>query len=257
VSLLDNGQPLKDFSKAQTPNATNVSNLNDRGFTEDGAIQLNVGTHPITASYAPAAGSSYTAPSPNTSNTLSIVITQATTTTAMAASPTVISSGGSVSLTATVSSSSNSAQGPTGTVQFLNGGANFGAAVTCTPTAATSSAGASCTAQLPPTVLSALPPGIIDLRPPKTPLVILAWLMAALAIFSFLLSMKLAARRRAYAYAGLAFFLIAAATLAGCGASSSGGGGGGGGSSRSISAKYSGDTNYAGSTSSTVTVTIQ
>ncbi|HEY1424184.1 MAG TPA: protease pro-enzyme activation domain-containing protein [Candidatus Acidoferrum sp.] len=255
VSLLDNGQPLKDFPNAQTPNASSVSNLNDRGFTEDQPIQLSVGVHPITASYTPAAGSSYTAPSPNNSNTLSVTITQATTTTAVVPSPTVISSGGSVSVTATVSSSSNSTQGPTGTVQFLNGSANFGAAVTCTPTGATGSAGASCTAQLPATVLSALPPGIIDVRPPKTPFVILAWLMAALAMFSFLLASKLATRRRAYAYAGLAFFLIAAAALAGCGASSSGGGGGG--SSRSISAKYSGDTNYAGSTATAVTVTIQ
>jgi hypothetical protein len=106
-------------------------------------------------------------------------------------------------------------------------------------------------------VLSAIPPGIIDVRLPKTPFVILAWMMAALTMFSFLLASKLAARRRVYAYAGLAFFFIAAAALAGCGASSSGGGGGGGGSSRSISAKYSGDTNYAGSTATAVTVTIQ
>jgi hypothetical protein len=252
VSLLDGGQPLKDFSNAQTPNATNVSNLNERGFTEDQPIQLNVGTHPITATYTAAANSSYT--SQASSNTVSITITQATTTTAVVPSPTVISSGGSVSITATVSSGSDSAQGPTGTVQFLNGGANFGAAVTCTPAGATSSAGASCTAQLPPTVLSALPPGIIDLRPPKTPFVILAWMMAALAMFSFWLATKLAARRRIYAYAGLAFFLMAAGALAGCGGSSSGGGGG---MPRSLSAKYSGDTNYAGSTSNAATVTIR
>jgi hypothetical protein len=253
VSLFDNGAALKDFPNAQTPNVTNVSHLNERGFTEDQPIQLSVGAHPITATYTAAANSSYT--SQASSNTLSVTITQATTTTAVVPSPTVISSGGSVSVTATVSSSSNSTQGPTGTVQFLNGSANFGAAVTCTPTGATGSAGASCTAQLPATVLSAIPPGIIDVRPPKTPFVILAWMMAALAMFSFLLASKLATRRRVYAYAGLAFFFIAAAALAGCGGSSSGGGGGGG--SRSISAKFSGDTNYAGSTASAVTVTIQ
>ena len=254
VSLFDNGAALKDFPHAQTSNASNASNLNERGFTEDQPIQLSAGTHPITATYTAAANSSYN--SQASSNTLSITITQATTTTAVVPSPTVISTGGSISVIATVSSSSNSVQGPTGTVQFLNGGANFGAAVPCTPAAATGSAGASCTAQLPATALSALPPRIIDQRPPKTPFVILAWLMAALAMFSLVLVTKLAARRRAYAYAGLAFILIAAAALAGCGGGSSGGGGGGG-TPRSISAKYSGDTNYAGSTSSAVTVTIQ
>jgi hypothetical protein len=259
VGLFDNGAALKDFPNAQTANASNVSNLNDRGFTEDQPIQLSVGAHPITATYTAAPNSSYS--SQASSNTLSVTITQATTTAAVAASPTSIVSGGNITLTAVVASASNSSQGPTGTVQFLNGGASLGSAQKCVPSGATTDSagnfiGASCTVTLRMT-LSALPPGIIDVRPPKTPLVILAWLMAALAMFSFLLSMKLAARRRAYAYAGLAFFLIAAATLAGCGASSSGGGGGGGGSSRSISAKYSGDTNYAGSTSSTVTVTIQ
>jgi hypothetical protein len=52
----------------------------------------------------------------------------------------------------------------------------------------------------------------------------------------------------------LAFFLLAAAAIAGCGGGSSTSSGGGG-SSRSISAKYSGDTNYAGSTGST-TITV-
>ena len=252
VSLLDGGQPLKDFSNAQTPNASNTSRLNDRGFTEDKPIQLNVGSHTITATYAADATSSYN--SNASSNSLSIMITQAATTTAAVPSTTSITSGGSVGFTATVSSSSNSAQGPTGTVQFLNGGANFGAAVTCKPASATSTTGASCTATLPPTALSALPPGIIDLRPPKTPFVILAVLGVALAMLSFLLA-AVTARSRQYAYVGLAFFLVAAAALAGCSGGSSSSSSGGG-MARSITAKYSGDTNYAGSTSSAVTITI-
>lgn len=256
VSLFDNKVALTDFPNAQNPNATNVSSLNERGFTEDQPIQLGVGSHSITATYTAAANSSYT--SPASSNTLSITITQAATTAAVAASPTSIASGGSVRLTALVSSSSNSSQGPTGTVQFLNGGASLGSAQNCVPAGATTDSagnaiGASCTATFQ-TALSALPPGIINVRPPKTPFVILAWLMVALAMLNFLLVTRLAARRKAYAYAGVAFFLIAAAALAGCGGGSSGGGGG---TPRSISAKYSGDTNYAGSTSSAVTVTIQ
>jgi hypothetical protein len=73
-----------------------------------------------------------------------------------------------------------------------------------------------------------------------------------LATLSLVLAAKLAARRKQYAYAGLAFFLMAAAAIAGCGGGSSSSGGG---SSRSVTAKYSGDTNYTGSTGST-TITV-
>jgi hypothetical protein len=141
-------------------------------------------------------------------------------------------------------------------VQFLSGGANLGAAATCTPKAANDKAtppvGASCSAQLT-TALSALPPGfLVDSRPLRTPLVIATWLAAALALLSLLLTARVAGQRR-YAYAVAAFFLIAAAALAGCGGGSSSSGG----SSRTITAKYSGDTNYAGSTSNSITITIE
>jgi uncharacterized membrane protein YgcG len=157
-----------------------------------------------------------------------------------------------------VNSQSNSAQGPTGTVQFKNGSTNLGTAVTCTPTGATSSAGALCTAELT-TALSALPPGFLfKPRPRNTPLVIVTLLAAMFAVISFLLAANMAGRRRRYAYAGMAFAVIAAATLAGCSGNTNGGGGGGGGggSARSITAAYSGDTNYAASSGST-TVTVQ
>jgi hypothetical protein len=254
VNLFDGSSALKDFPNAQTANATSVANLNDRGFIEDQPIQLGVGKHPITASYTAASGSSYT--SQASSNSLSVTITQATTTTAATSSAISITSGGTVTLTAIVSSSSNSTQGPTGTVQFLNGGASLGTAATCNAAGATSSGGASCKATLT-TTLSSLPPGIIDVRPPNSPFVFLTAAMA-LAMIAFLLSMKLSARRGPLvACTGAAFFLIAAAALAGCSAGSSGGGGGGGGgSARSITAKYSGDTNYAASTSSAITITV-
>ena len=252
VNLFDGTSALNDFPNAQNPNASSTSRLNDRGFTEDQPIQLNVGTHAIKATYTADATSSYN--SQTSSNSLSVTITQATTSTAVTPSVTSITSGGNVTLTATVSSNSNSAQGPTGTVQFLNGSSNLGAAATCTPAGASSSAGASCTATLT-TTLSSLPPGFIDYSPRSTPFVLLAWLAAVLAMFSFLMAVELAARRKQYAYAGLAFFLMAAAALAGCSGSSSSSSSGGG-SSRTISAKYSGDTNYAGSTGST-TITVQ
>jgi Pro-kumamolisin, activation domain/Bacterial Ig-like domain (group 3) len=253
ITLLDNGSALNDFPNAQATNATNMANLNDRGFIEDQPIQLSVGTHPITATYTAAATSSYT--SQASSNTLSVSITQATTTTAVTSSVASIASGGTVTLTAVVSTNSNSAVGPSGTVQFLNGSTILGtAAATCKSTGATSTTSASCTATLT-TALSALPPGIINVRPPTTPFVFLAWLATALALIAFMHSMMLAAKRKQYAYAGAAFFLITATVLAGCGSSSSSTSSSG--STRSITGKYSGDTNYAASTSSAITVTIQ
>jgi hypothetical protein len=255
ITLKDNGNALTDFPNAQNANASGSAKLNDRGFAEDQPIQLNVGAHAITAAYAADAASSYN--SNSSSNTLSVTITQATTSVVVTPSVTSVVSGGSVTLTATVNSQSNSAQGPTGTVQFKNGSTNLGVAAPCTPAGATSSAGASCTAQLT-TTLSALPPGFfVGPQPRNTPFIVVTLVAAMLTILSLVLALKLSGRRRCFACAGAVFAVIAAAALAGCsGGSSGGGGGGGGGSARTISAAYSGDTNYATSSGS-ATVTVQ
>jgi Predicted protease len=255
ITLKDNGNALTDFPNAQNANASGSAKLNDRGFAEDQPIQLNVGAHAITAAYAADAASSYN--SNSSSNTLSVTITQATTSVVVTPSVTSVVSGGSVTLTATVNSQSNSAQGPTGTVQFKNGSTNLGVAAPCAPAGATSSAGASCTAQLT-TTLSALPPGFfVGPQPRNTPFIVVTLVAAMLTILSLVLALKLSGRRRCFACAGAVFAVIAAAALAGCsGGSSGGGGGGGGGSARTISAAYSGDTNYATSSGS-ATVTVQ
>jgi len=258
VTLKDNGVALNDFPNAQNANSTSIARLNDRGFAEDQPIQLNVGAHAITASYTADPTGSYN--SNGSSNTLSVTITPATTSVSVTANPSSVASGGSVTLSATVSSQSNSAQGPTGTVQFTNGSTNLGVPVTCTPSGAdlsgTTPVFALCTAQLT-TALSALPPGFfVEPRPRNTPNVIVTLLAALLAMVSFVLASKLAARRKGYACAGVALVMIAAAALAGCsGSSSGGGGGGGGGSSRSITAAYSGDSNYAPS-SQAISITV-
>jgi subtilase family serine protease len=254
VALLDNGAPLNDFSNAQNPNATNIAHLNDRGFVEDQPIQLSTGTHNITATYTADASSSYI--SSTTTNTLALTITQAVTQTQVFASPSAVTSGGSVTLTATISSGSNSAQGPTGTVQFSNGTTNLGAPVTCTPQGATSSVGASCKAQLTTAISFLIPPANPDHRTWRTPFEWLAILSIVVAMLVFFAALRMKKFRRAYAYAGIGLFLVVTATLAGCSGASNNGGGGGGGSARTISAKYSGDTNYATSTG-TGSVTIQ
>jgi hypothetical protein len=254
IQLLNGTTPLNDFPMAQTPNATSVARLNDRGFAEDQPIQLTPGSYNLNATYTADANSSFI--SSTSSNTVAVTVTQATTSIAVTPSPTSIASGGSVTLTATVNTTSNGA-GPTGTVQFKNGSSNLGSAATCTPTSGTASTSgkALCTATLT-TALSQF----IPLAQPRTrPLVP----VLPLGIVSVLLIAVLAMQRRlsigkpvGYATAGLILFASVAAGIAGCSGSGSNGGG-----TKShtdtITAVYSGDANYTGSTSSAATVTIQ
>jgi len=250
VALLDGGSPLKDFPNAQTPGASNVAQVNNRGFIEDQPVQLTGGSHSITATYTADANSSFIS-STNT-NTLSVTITPAATQAGVAASPSSITSGASVTLTATISSNSNSAQGPTGTVQFQNGATNLGTAVTCTPKGAVSNSsgqvtsGASCTASFTTTLTAFAPPVNFDNRPRSTPFEWLAALLAAMALILYLAMLRMRGPRRAYAYGVVALFVVASAVLAGCSGSGNSGGGGGG-TTLTITAKYSGDTNYAAS----------
>jgi len=259
VTFTSNGAALNDFPNAQTPNATNVVNLNDRGFAEDQPIQLAPGTYNIVAKYS--GDASYSA---STSTAESVTITQATTTTVVTPNVTSVVSGGSVTLTAKVNTSSNGA-GPSGTVQFKNGTNNLGAVVTCTPTAAAGTTAAFCTATLTTALSQVVPLTGPQPRPriPVIPLWIAAWLLIL-----FLALAQHAARlqkrwphlsgRLGYAAAGLVLLACVAAGFAGCsGASNSPGSGGGGSHADSITAVYSGDANYAGSTSTAVTVTIQ
>jgi hypothetical protein len=260
VQLFNGANPLNDFPNAQTPNATNVARLNDRGFTEDQPIQLAPGSYSINATYTPDANSSYNAPT-GPSNTLAVTITQATTTTTVTPSPASIAAGGSATLTATVNTTSNGA-GPTGTVQFRNGSSSLGSAVTCTPTSgvASSTGNALCTATLTTTLSHVLPMTGPQTRPRiwVTPLVVTGWL----ALMLLMLAQRAASLQRkwmrlGYAAAGLLLFAWLAAGIAGCSGASSGGGGGGGGHTDSITAVYSGDANYTGSTSAAATVRVQ
>src|SRR5262249_54377298 len=165
----------------------------------------------------------------NVNNLLNAWSTQVATATTVTVSPGTIRAGDSVTITANVDSPSNSSQGPTGTVQFKNGSTNFGAAVTCTPSGATSSAGASCTAQLT-MALSALPPGFFVERPPRnTPFVVVTGVAVMLATLSFFMGTKLSGRRRRVADLGAGVLVIAAAAPAGCGGEGVGRGGWGAG----------------------------
>src|SRR5260370_30834744 len=92
--------------------------INSEGHAEDQPIQLPAGTHMLSATYS--GDNSYNAPAAATTDNLTV--TKATTATGLQASPsTGVTTATQVTLTATISSSSNTAAGPGGTVQFLEG----------------------------------------------------------------------------------------------------------------------------------------
>jgi len=201
-------------------------------------IQLPVGSYAITATYAADPTSSYT--SNSASNKLNVTITQATTTTQVNVNPSIVSSGGAVTITALISTNSNGAA-PTGTVQFTNNGSAIAGTVTYTGSAFNPNTGqpATLVATITTTV-SALPgPVGNDRRPPMplAPIAILAF--TALAYLAFWLTMP-PVRRRGYAYAGLAMFLLGAGLIAGCG-------GGGATSSGSTICRHSSDVSQTSS----------
>jgi hypothetical protein len=129
----------------------------------------------------------------------------------------------------------------------------LGSAVMCTPTAGTSTTTALCKATLTTALSEFVPLAKPRTRPqvPVLPLGIVSVLLIAFLAMQRRLSVG---KRVGYAAAGLILFACIAAGIAGCSGS---GGGGGGSHTDSITAVYSGDANYTGSTSSATPVTIQ
>ena len=179
--------------------------------------------------------------------------TIATTTTATASPTSLPAGGGSVTLTATVVGTGTGAS-PTGTVQFMNGSTALGAPQACSAVSGATSP--TCKATLTATLSFLVPP----VGPKHIPTLRIPWTLLlgfALLLLLFLNSRRVPARYvRAYVYTGL---LLLAALVAGWATACSGGYGGGGGGVHydAVTAVYSGDSTYAGSTSAAVTVTVQ
>jgi len=242
VTFVDNGS---------TTVATTKMDSSGEAFTAAG-ISFTVGAHSIVAQYS---GDNSFNSSNATAVTFTVNAATATpTTTTVTPSVTTVASGGSVMLTAKVTTASTGA-GPTGTVQFMNGTSTLGAAATCTPTAGSGSTMAFCTATLT-TALSFLAPPAQPRQIPKWPTAPM-WITAWVLFLAFLLSLKRlpAARRRGYVYAGVLLFACVAAGIAGCsgmkttttGVTPH---------TDNITAVYSGDTNFATSTSAAVGISI-
>jgi len=260
VQLFQNpGVALNDFPNAQNANATSVARLNDRGFAEDQPIQLAPGSYHISATYTADANSSFN--SSTTSNTVAVTVTQATTTTTLKPpSPASIVSGGSVTLTATVTATSNgeppcgSGVANPGTVQFKNGSTAISGTVSYTGTSGASTGQASCTATLTTTLSQFVPPAQPQTRP-QIPVLPVGGIVSVLLTMFLALQRRLSTSKRlGYAAAGLVLLACVAAGFAGCSGTK---GSSSGPHTDSITAVYSGDANYAGSTSTAVTVAIQ
>ena len=133
VAVLDNGTPLpgSPFS------------VNSQGFAEDQPIQLTGGMHTLSATYS--GDISYSPPASPTVDSVNVSL--ATTATALSANPTNAQISQQVALSVTITSQSNSTQGPTGNVTFNDGTTAIGT-VAVTPAGATANAGASATATL-------------------------------------------------------------------------------------------------------------
>ena len=118
VTVTENGQPPPDLGEPSTTTPGTYT-LNSQGHAEDQFIQLPGGTYTLSASYTPSP-----AP-PNNSygssqGTTAVTVNQAPTTIAVVADNTTVTSGQSVTLTATVTTTSIGFA-PTGAVHFVNG----------------------------------------------------------------------------------------------------------------------------------------
>ena len=134
VTITDNGSPL---DQGTFP-------VNSEGSGEDQPIQLTGGSHTLSATYS--GDNSYNAPASPTTD--AVTVTPAGTSTAVVPSPASgVTTATPVTLTATISSQSNSATGATGNVVFKDGTATIGT-VAAVPAGASASAGAGATATL-------------------------------------------------------------------------------------------------------------
>jgi hypothetical protein len=220
--------------------------LNSDGYTEDQAGLLAPGNHSLAASYS--GDASFV--SSNTAAADAITITQGPTIVVLTPSAVTVASGGAITLTAVVNTASNGLP-PSGTVQFFNGSTALSGNVVLTPARATFFTFSTLTATLN-TTLSTVPAA----GPTRTPNMLRRYPLALFALGALLclfLLRNASANRRKYAYVGLTLAVFMLAGMAACG----GGGGGGHPHTDSITAKYSGDTNYTGSTSTAVSIAVQ
>lgn len=142
VTITDTGSPLT--CSPLVPGCTSPFPVNSEGSGEDQPIQLTGGSHPLSATYS--GDNSYNPVTTPVNDT--VTVTPAVTATGVAPSPTSgVTTATPVTLTATISSQSNSVTGATGNVVFKDGTTTIGT-VAAVPTSAGAVSGAGATATL-------------------------------------------------------------------------------------------------------------
>lgn len=186
-----------------TTNLGSAITRNSQGealFVSCPASCFAVGASTVNASYTAASDPSFnSASTPTESAAITVTVTTAPTATSISPSSTVVTSGGMVTLTATVATQSGGLA-PTGpaTVQFFNNG----------------------------TLIATVPVVKIPGNP-KFPL----WLLASAILLYLAYAASRPRTRGAFAYSGLALVALLVTAFAGCGGGGGGGGGGGSGGS--------------------------
>jgi len=143
VTITDNGSPLD----------TGTFVINSAGHAEDQPIQLSGGTNNLSAIYS--GDISYNPVVTPLTDTVTVSKAPTQVSALTANPPTGVTTATQVTLTATITSNSNSALGTTGTVTFFNGRVQIGAPAAVTPIGATVSTAAGGTATLTTTFTSA------------------------------------------------------------------------------------------------------
>ena len=238
VNFSDNGNALASAALASNGAAT-YSNY------QLASQSFSVGQHNISATYN--GDASFNG---STSTSVPFTIVQAGTTTAASSSANSVGSAASVTISVAVTANSLGAP-PSGTVQLFNGSTAIGSATSLQQ-------GYSSTTGLVQSTASITLTGS-QLGAVKTAALEKAtfpWgLSGGAAAMACVFFLAIPARRRSWrALLGLIVFAIMVSGAVACGGSSNNNNNNGG--TASITAKYSGDTNYTASTSTAITITV-
>lgn len=208
---------------------------------------FSVGSHNITAKYSGDASLNA-----STSTAQAFTIVQAATTTTATAGASSVGSTGSVKIAVAVGADSIGAP-PSGTVQLYNGTTAIGSPVAVTQGYSSTTGLTQSTATFTLTGSQLTGSAVVAKQQRSA----FPWeLPGGAAALAFAFFFAIPARRRSWrALLGIIVFAVMMSSVIACGSSSSNNNNGGG-STASITAKYSGDTNYSTSTSAAVSITV-
>ncbi|MBW4043698.1 MAG: hypothetical protein HIU87_01725 [Acidobacteria bacterium] len=244
------GLPTGTVNFFDNANSISTAAVNASGFARYNNQAFALGKHAISATYS--GDPSFNASQAGTSSASTFTIVQASTQTSVKSSASSVTSAGTVTLTATVGTDSLG-NAPSGTITFYSGTTAIGKAVAVVGGADPSTGLVNATATLTVTGSQLTSPTTGALDYPALPGSMKG---AGAVLLSLSLFFFIPARNRKWRGMLAVLLLIGAASfVTACGSSS--GTGNVTPNSRGITAAYNGDTNYASSTSSSISVAVQ